>query len=71
MRVWDPLYAKVTRDRPPPPGNGDSDRKGTPPMVSYQDAWAKARRRAAEALTRDTIQPEYRRMVREFFAEGR
>jgi len=69
VRVWDPLYAKVAAKGPPSGDRGDGVRVS--PMVPYEDAWAAARRRAAEALVGDTVRPEYRRMVREFFAEGR
>ncbi|MDP7637790.1 MAG: hypothetical protein QF577_09630 [Phycisphaerae bacterium] len=69
VRVWDPLYAKVAAEGPPSGDRGDG--VGETPMVPYEDAWAAARRRAAEALVGDTVPAEYRRMVREFFAEGR
>jgi len=64
--VWDPLYEKFVR-LSGSDGNGGADRGG--PVVAYEDAWALARRRAGDALARGAVPHEYRRMVREFFAE--
>lgn len=64
--VWDPLYDKFVR-RNGSDGNGGERAAG--PIVAYEDAWALARRRAADALARGAVPQEYRRMVREFFAE--
>jgi len=65
--VWNPEYARELAPKGATPRAGNGERR-VERFVQPEDAWAAARRRAAESL-RDAaaVPPEYRRLVRAFF----
>ena len=62
--VYDPSQSPVGDGNAPP---AVATAAAASPFVSFDDAWSKARARAAAAMRADTIEPEYRDLVRRFF----
>ncbi len=63
VRLYDPQYADVA------PAPALAGQRPATPYRPYDDAWSAARRRAADALRQDTVVPEYRPILREFFRD--
>ena len=61
--VYHPGYVSATRPPTTGPAPGLVERP-----VPFDEAWAAARRRAAESLRGEGVPAEYRRLVRDFFA---
>lgn len=70
--VYHPSYADLARPPTTHAASADGGEPKTAPAASgqvpYDQAWAAARRRAAEALSRQAVPAEYRQLVRDFFA---
>ncbi len=60
VRVYAPVAA--TAKGAAPAGGNDTGQ-----FVPFEDAWSRTRARVADALTRGSVPPEYRRLVRDFF----
>ena len=65
--VFNPEYAEFAKAGPT--DTAPARQAQTPPIsVPFDRQWNQARRRAAQALQRQTIPPEYRQLMRDFFA---
>lgn len=64
QRVWDPLYADRAGLN-----SEVSSRQSVASTQAYEDAWARARARAAEKSRVASLPREYKRMIQEFFQQ--
>jgi len=69
VRVFDPEYAKILAGRKPPPKAGAGP-DGAGDFVHLDEAWQRARQGAQASLAAGKVPPEYRQIVRDFFAGG-
>ena len=61
--VYDPQYAATDANSPA----ASPSHVGPSPFVSFNDAWSRARARAAEAVRSGAVAPKYRKLVRRFY----
>jgi hypothetical protein len=69
--VYNPGYSNLISPATDTAPAAHGAERPTLAQVPYDQAWAAAQRRAAEALSSQDVPGEYRQLIRDFFAKGR